>query len=681
MEFLHPYALFGLLAISIPIIIHLFNFRRYKKLYFTNLAFLKNVRNETRKQHKIRHLLVLISRILAIIFLVLAFARPYIPGPGGEQKTIVRYVDIYLDNSMSMKSALNGTSLLEISRAKALEVIDAYGPSDRFSILTNDFEGRHQRYYNKDEVLAMLPDVNISPAFRSIPDAYERMRSVETVTEDAGKHRYFISDFQRASYADGIQETDTSDILFYLPIIEEAFGNIYIDSCWFETPYNHVGQQQLIHARIVNASSKDMEMIPVRLMVDGTQRALGSVDVKANAYSDLSLSLMNNHAGWHTAEIRIEDHPITWDDNFFLSWMVTRNIPVLLISEVAPGFYFTGILAADSAFIFSHAKLNSLDYSSFSDNSLIVLDNIGEVSSGLQRELDNFVSSGGSLLVVPSQGADLNSINALLSTLEMGQLEAYDTSKLEITGLDVANMLFTDVFEDIPENLDLPVVTGHYPTNHTHGKYTEVIMDMQNGDPYFWAGTHGNGKCYVLATPLGDPYGNLARHAIWVPILYRMVMLSTGIGIPYYFIGKDELLSTEMNHIPEEKPFQLRLKGGDYSFIPAYQRAGEYVGLLLFDMISIAGHYEFGSEEEFIAGFSFNYDRLESDPAVVSLNELAGDIEDQGLDNVFVVESADEQVSASIAELSQGKSLWKTFIFLALLFILFEILLLRLFRK
>ena len=79
MEFVNPGFLYGLFAISIPIIIHLFNFRRFKKVYFTNVSFIKELKQQTQKQSRLKHLLILLMRILAITAIVLAFAQPYIP--------------------------------------------------------------------------------------------------------------------------------------------------------------------------------------------------------------------------------------------------------------------------------------------------------------------------------------------------------------------------------------------------------------------------------------------------------------------------------------------------------------------------------------------------------------------------------------------------------------------------
>src|SRR5687767_13764757 len=114
MRFLYPSFLFALLAIAIPIIIHLFNFRKFKKIYFPNVRFLKEVKLETQSKSRLKHLLVLASRILAITFLVLAFAQPYIPASEKEIIKGEQTISIYIDNSFSMAAlGKNGTLLDE----------------------------------------------------------------------------------------------------------------------------------------------------------------------------------------------------------------------------------------------------------------------------------------------------------------------------------------------------------------------------------------------------------------------------------------------------------------------------------------------------------------------------------------------------------------------------------------
>ncbi|MCF0211329.1 MAG: BatA domain-containing protein, partial [Bacteroidales bacterium] len=136
-----PLFLIALVAIALPIAVHLFNFRRYKKVYFSNVEYLHELQTETKKQSKLREYLILATRILSIVFLVLAFCQPVIPNKESPIKGGGSVVSVYVDNSFSMENSGNDGSLIESAKQKAREIAAAYQPSDQFQLLTNDMEG------------------------------------------------------------------------------------------------------------------------------------------------------------------------------------------------------------------------------------------------------------------------------------------------------------------------------------------------------------------------------------------------------------------------------------------------------------------------------------------------------------------------------------------------------------
>ena len=122
MQFIYPEFLLALLALAIPIIIHLFNFRRFKKILFTNVRFLREIKQDTQSRSRLKHLLILLTRLSAITFLVLAFAQPFIPVRKTTFESSSKRVSIYIDNSFSMDALGNSGNLLEVSKKKAREI-------------------------------------------------------------------------------------------------------------------------------------------------------------------------------------------------------------------------------------------------------------------------------------------------------------------------------------------------------------------------------------------------------------------------------------------------------------------------------------------------------------------------------------------------------------------------------
>src|SRR5688500_431840 len=162
MNFANPTFLFALAALAIPILIHLFNFRKFKRVMFTNVRFLKEVRHDTKARNKLKNLLILACRLLAIFFLVMAFAQPYIPQENATVNKGTKAVSIWVDNSFSMDAVGANGSLLDEVKKDAREIVAAYNTTDRFQLLTNDFEGRHQRLVSKEEFFDLLEEVKAS---------------------------------------------------------------------------------------------------------------------------------------------------------------------------------------------------------------------------------------------------------------------------------------------------------------------------------------------------------------------------------------------------------------------------------------------------------------------------------------------------------------------------------------
>ena len=137
MSFLFPSFLWALFALSIPVIIHLFYFRRYRTVYFTNVSFLKELKEEKSTRNRLKHLLVLLLRLLLIACLVIAFAQPFLKGKNNADSGR-QTVSIYLDNSFSMMAQDDEMPLLEKSRQLATEIVKAYPAGTQFHYITND---------------------------------------------------------------------------------------------------------------------------------------------------------------------------------------------------------------------------------------------------------------------------------------------------------------------------------------------------------------------------------------------------------------------------------------------------------------------------------------------------------------------------------------------------------------
>ena len=672
-------------AIAIPIIIHLFNFRRYRKVYFTNVRFIDQVRKKTRRKSQLKHLIVLMLRILAIASMVMAFAQPYIPlQEETRSRESERLVSIYIDNSFSMQALTGSGSALDMARRIAEEIAEAYSPSDVFHIITNDFDRKHQRILNRDDFIQALSGVNFSPAVRKTGEIFARQKDFLFESGYTDRQSFIISDFQKSIAAFSAGQIDTSAKIYLVPVMATQSENIYIDSCWFENPVHQIHQQSRLLVRLKNASGIDYEKIPLKLIVNGVQKALASFNIASGEHMDVSIPFTHHEAGIKKARLEIDDYPVIYDDAFYFSYYVQDLFPVLSIYDELENPYLSSFYGSDSLFSYSSQPETNLNYSAFQLNNLIVLDQLKKISSGLVQELLKFVQSGGSLLIIPSTEMDQVSYRLISDSFGACSYGPLDTVRSKVTSLNLQHPLFFDVFEKWPDdplnqfrNIDLPIVFQHFPLRCPALSLTETLITLGNGRDFLNVLPVEKGKLYLLASPLDPDFTNLPRHAIFVPVLYKIALNSQPLLPMFHTIGRSDKIKLPWLDVPGDQILKIREEENGKEFIPERRDGLQGTELILHQQVRDAGHYSIIGDEQSKHIFSFNFDRRESDLTLLGEEEIEGLISSSGAENLSIFSFAGKPVARSIQELNEGIKLWKLFIIFVLFFLAAETVLLR----
>ncbi|MDQ3192568.1 MAG: BatA domain-containing protein [Bacteroidota bacterium] len=680
MKFLFPTFLFALLAIAIPVIIHLFNFRKFKKIYFTNVKFLKEVKQETQSKSKLKHLLVLFSRILAIFFLVLAFAQPYIPSNNKKAVTGDKVISIFLDNSFSMQALSTEGNIFEQARKKAREIADAYKPTDRFQLLTNDFEARHQRIVNKEEFLELIDEVNISPSVKKFSEIISRQQDLLLNQQETNKFAFIISDFQRSIIDVESIKNDTAVEFKIVPVTAEQSNNLYIDSLWFKSPSRRLGQSEELVVRVKNVSNIPYEDVPVKLFINGQQKAPASLSIESNASKELTMVFTVNEIGLNQGMVKITDYPITYDDDFYFSFNVAQNIPVLAINNSKESPYLNSIFGKDNFIVFTNMDDKNIDYSLLTKNKLIILNQLKTISTGLDQELKKYVKNGGNVFVIPAKDMDYQSFQHFLSNQQSNYYTGIDTNDVKAGRINLDHIIFKNVFEKIPENMDLPVVSSYFTISKSTRVDEQELIKLQNGNILLSRYSSGKGSIYLSAVPFLNEYSNFHKHALFVPVLYNIALYSEPYLPIFYTIGEDEIVETNQS-IQSDEVFRLISEENNFDIIPENKIINGNHQLILHDQLNAAGNYNLKSGNKNVGSVSFNYNRLESDLSYFSFSELFAQFEDSGLSNFLILDSNNKNLTIALKELDLGKRLWKLCIIFALLFLFTEIVLLRFLKK
>ncbi|MFA6248432.1 MAG: BatA domain-containing protein [Mucilaginibacter sp.] len=659
MHFLYPAFLFALLTLAIPVIIHLFNFRRYKKVYFSNVQFLKEVQEQQASNRNLKERLILASRLLALLFLVLAFARPYVPGANQVNAGKQQVVSVFVDNSYSMQTLNREGTLLDEAKQKAKQIAASYNINDRFQLLTQDFEGKHQRLLNRTEFNDAVDAVKISPQSRELSQITERQKSLLSMQPGAVKHSYIISDFQKNIQGNAAVQ-DAGFPVNLVQLKANSLPNVAVDSVWMLNATHRPNENERMVVRLRNYADKAAEKVPLKLSINGVQKAIGSFTVNARSAQRDTLSFSGLQAGWQRAEIQLQDNPVTFDNNFYFTFNVTQKLPVLLINGGQPNKYLSAVFASDAFFAAKQVPDGNIDYAGLNVYPIIVLSDIKTISAGLAQQLKTYVSKGGTLMVFPSADADINSYKAFLQPLGASAPGNLVTENTKVSAINLQSPVFKSIFETAPQNPDLPSVKKYYALS-TGSRDGEYLMRLQNDQPLWQGSSFGRGKVYVSAVALDEDFSNLPVHALFVPVTLRIALLSGHDQPLFYTAGNNQPVETVPLQSTEKQ--LVKLVKDKQTIIP--------------DQLTGIGIYDLKKQDSTAAVLAFNDNRSESDLSYLSAAEL---------DKIFpknaTLLNGNQLNAESIAgTANSGLQLWKLCIILALIFLAAEILLIRYFKN
>ena len=677
MSFLYPSFLWALAALAVPIIIHLFYFRRFRRVYFSNVRFLREVKEETSVLSRLRNLLVLLARCLALAALVVAFAQPFLPA---ETATIAgrKAVSVYVDNSFSMGAESDRAPLLQLARDRAREIVQAYSVEDRFQVIDNRFGGRNQRLVGQEEAIQLIDEIGVGPESRPLAQVIGRQRSALRTENIDNRLAYLISDFQRnvSDFAD--LAPDTAVALTLLPLRAVRERNVSIDSVWFDAPVPQLNQNNVLLVRVTNYGSEDLDNIRLSLNYGGQNKPEGTLSVPAGGSVTDTVLLNIAQPGPGRAELRITDFPVQFDDVYHITFRTAGRVRVLNIDDDgSPNRNLRAALGGLSVFATDFVGSRAIDYGTLGEYDLVVLTDLPQVASGLGEQLRQYVRGGGNLLVFPPRTAAVDSYREFLQRFPADEYRPFEETAREVSRLNRREFVFRDVFEGRGRDLRLPVTQGNFPLTQFGSRRQEALLSYRDGSPALAKFTVGDGNLYLSAAPLDPAVSNLALNAeVFIPMLYKMGISSGRRRPAAYTIGRDEVIEAPRRTASGELVYKLRGPGGE--FIPEQRSVGNRVLLGLGGQVPTAGVYDLLLADEVVDQYAFNYDRRESDLSYPEADELAGAAAAHGM--TVLGADSDAGLINAIRERNEGTPLWRYFVWAALIFLVAEVLLIRFWR-
>lgn len=673
MSFANPAFLFALGLLAIPIIIHLFNFRKFKRVMFTNVALLEEVKEQTQSTSRLKNLLILLCRLLAIAALVLAFAEPFIPTKT-QHTANISTVGIYIDNSPSMGSKGEEGILLQEAIEKGRSIVEAFPENTSFILSTNNSGPKLQRELTKSEAVDEIELIKEGTAARSTDDAVKKLNSVA-----AGKplRIFLISDFQRSTAKMGeLIKTKSKDISL-VPVSGNQSNNLAIDSIWFGSPTHLLNGKEELSVQLANYGKDASDNVTVELLLNDQPAGIANVNVPAGGTGSATITFVNKRSGINHCEVRVNDSPIIFDNNYFFDYKVNDKLKVIEIQGKQSIPAITNLFSNDADYIFTGFTEQNTDYNQLKTGGALILNGVSNISSGLVNVILAKLQNGESVAVFPAPSADLASYNNLLAKVSGTMLSASDTSTTKASSLEARHPFFKNIFDKIPANLDLPNSKGGYSTQKgSYGK-AQTLIKLSNGSDFLSVSKYKGGQFFLFNTPLTSANSNFSQHGLFAPIMLRIAESSGYVQQMAYTIGDADPIELKTESTPKEDLFKMRaLKTKGKEVIPQTRKTADNILLYPPTEDLEPGNYDItgGNDLTALASIGINLPRTESDTRIYTTDELE-DFAAKSKGNISVLDEKPEKISNEIKNHYQEQKLWKWFILITLVFLTLEILL------
>jgi hypothetical protein len=570
-------------------------------------------------------------------------------------------------------------SLLEESKSKAIAMVQSMPLNTKFILFYHGMTYSPYRFWSSEEMQKQISDIHPSPITFKWSHVFNTLdKAIQSLHLSTNVQYVFFSDGQK--YAVDYTTWLNVNAHIYLFLASSAKrSNIAIDTLWMEHPNHIIGQHEKMTVKITNYGDDDFKALPVRLFINDTLKTMSTVTVNAHSSETVEFTYVNLHQGFANGRIELSDFPIIFDNVYYFNYRVCKNIKVAVISN-EPSPYFNSFFSSDSVFNVSTFSPKNLPYSTLIQYQFILVNAIDDLSSGLWSTLLSAVKQGSSLLIVPSVSDKIPLLNSYLKEIGLS-LEQKDTAKRMLSVSSAELGFYKGVFTKNDEHAKMPWVKNGFRIISAHGLVSDILLNYENMQPALSKTAMDKGTLYLIGFTFSPKTTDFMTHPLFVSILHRMAQLSIRATALSYTLSPDLSVMVAADSVMNEDVLELKQPKTGQSVIPLQRRLFNEIALLPQDAVTEDGFYQLWYQHQLKTWLSFNYDRKESDQTYYTMDEIKRFLEDKNM-KVSPIDAVDtDEIKAIIGNEIQGKSFWKMFALLALLFLTGEMLVIRLWKK
>lgn len=639
MHFKHPEILYFLLLLIVPVLVHLFQLRRFKKEYFTNVRLLKTLSIQTRKSSKIKKWLLLACRMLLLACIIIAFAQPFFDAKDNKNANNEMY--IILDNSYSMQAKGKKGELL---KRAVQELLEETPVNSTFSLLTNT-----EKYWNTD--IKTIQNVLQNLEYSASPFQLENL-----IAQIKSHHSPFKKDVVIITDAVGLEQKnlkniDKNDSFYFIIPKAEQKNNISIDSVFIHQTLDDFYEISVV----LTGFGENLKPVSLSLY---NQNKLIAKTVATVETKKKNINFTIPKQAFH-GFVSIVDSGLEYDNTLYFSISKTKKINILSIGTIEKSRFMSRIYTPDE-FNYSNFDLAALDYNSIEKQDAIIVNELDEIPQALRTTLNSFVSKGGNLIVIPSASATIENTNTFLKSFGNIQFKTLENREKLITKINFNHPLFSGVFENKINNFQYPKTKNSFSTTNSEPS----ALSYEDQSAFLIALQNKIGGVFVFTASINTANSNFQQSPLIVPVFYKMAVSNQNTGINSLTIGNTTPYFAD---VILTKDAILTVKGNEEQFIPIQQILNNKVQLVFNDYPEQAGNYGIYNKKDWVENISFNYNRTESNLA--SANEDAVS-EYKTIDSIATVFD-------TIQTNRTDNQIWKWFLIFALLFLATEMAIIR----
>ena len=648
MQFKNPEVLYFLFLLIIPVIVHLFQLQKFVETPFTNVALLQKISTQSRKSNTLKKWLILATRLLVFLSILFSFSQPYLSSKEINEN---QNFFIYLDNSLSLNTKGNRGNLLKI----AAQDIVKYAPQNGvFSLQTNRGFYKNIDFLTLKKELLNLKNTSKRQEIESVLLKISEFKEskTKTLTENI-----LISDFQN-TYKNVFTNVTPTFSAFKLQSYKK--NNISIDSVFLK---NKNSKNTTVIVSIKN-EGEAQNNIPIAIYNQDKLLSKQSFSIQKNNTKKVTFTLENQTNFLGKVNITFSD-TFKFDNTLFFSLHKEDKVKVLCIGNNTK--FLTKIYTADE-FDLVDANVNTINYNRILKQDLIVLNELETIPTTLVKRLVNFSNNGGTIVIIPSNKAKLNTYNTLLKEISNTSLKAKRKDTLKITSINFNHPIFRDVFTKKIENFQYPTTYSYFPIALN---YNNAILSYENKLPFVTEIKAAKGKVFLFSSPLSRENSNFLKSPLIVPLFYNFGKVSYEYSKLYYRLDQENNIDIP---IQLHREAVLSLQRDNLKVIPPQQSYQNKVSINTFDYPTEAGFYAVVHQKDTLQTLAFNPPKSESKLQFLNFNSIKNEAK------MVKNEASIKDIFTKIDKKNEVQWLWKWFLTLAIVSLLLEILILKFYK-